>query len=93
MENLTWNLSFWLYIFCVMSLLNTEKGIRIKQLTDVTTIVVQELYYVGLNKIKYWVRDSETDSETHVPHPEGLHSIGVRPLKTFQLTTEHKTGK
>ena len=42
-----------LYIFCVVSLLNSEKGVRIKQLTDTATIVLQKLYYAGLNNIKY----------------------------------------
>ena len=30
-----------LYIFCSVSLLNSEKGVRIKQLTDVGTIILQ----------------------------------------------------
>ena len=36
-----------LYLFFVVFLLNTEKAVRIKQLTDVDTIVLQKLNYAG----------------------------------------------
>ena len=35
------------------SMLHSDKVVRIKQWTDVATIVLQKLYHAGLNKIKY----------------------------------------
>ena len=52
MEHFTQNLSYPLHIFYAESLLNSNKGVRIKQLKVVATIVLQKLYYAGLNKIK-----------------------------------------
>ena len=36
-----------------MSLVNAKKDVRIKQLTDATTKVLQKFYYAELNKLKY----------------------------------------
>ena len=51
-EHITSNLSFPYFIFCLVSVINLDKVVRIKLLTDVANIVLQKPYHPGLNKIK-----------------------------------------
>ena len=49
MVHLTWNLYYnQSFVFCVVSLLKSEKVVRIKQVTDVITKVLKKRYRAGL---------------------------------------------